>query len=57
MKDDKTNKANGAEKTDKTNGVDKADYIKMRQHIKLFYKRGWFFIFYHDLCSVITNKE
>ena len=30
MKDDKTNKANGAEKTDKTNGVDKADYIKMR---------------------------
>ena len=30
---------------------------KMRWGIKYFYKRGWFFIFYHDLCSVITNKE
>ena len=27
MKDDKTNKANGADKTDKTNGVDKADQL------------------------------
>ena len=27
MKDDKTNKANGADKADKTNGVDKADQL------------------------------
>ena len=27
MKDDKTNKANGADKTDKTNGADKADQL------------------------------
>ena len=27
MKDDKTNKANGADKTDKTNGADRADQL------------------------------